>query len=173
MLKLVYKYVKGTFLIINMTKYTGLWGVPETSHWSQQAWASLLQVLPDRGKTILSIELANSVPLTGLLAILTPTNLPTICYVKVAGGTADLHTAEEWVDRLNEEGVLNSFDISETTIVVPPGVEADTMRATKRKFKRMSKLKWVTDMGEPYHFDCDEDSTSSSITDSLSSDETM
>ena len=148
-------YVKGD-LYLDMTNHTKLWGVPEASNWSQQAWASVLQVLQHWGKEVcLDIELANAVPLRGLLAILTATNLPKCDYVKVRGGTADLHTAEEWLDRLNEEEVLTNFE--KTTIVVPPGVEADTMRATKRKFKDMPTIEWVTETGEPYHFDSDEE----------------
>ena len=150
-----HSHVKGTFLCIDMTTYTELWGVPEASSWSQQAWVSLPQVIQHLEKAGLSIDLSNSVPLTGLLAILTRTHLPTLCAVIVTGGTADLHTVEEWVDRLNEEEVMTTFE--KTTIVVPPGVEADTMRATKMKFKDMPTIEWVTETGEPYHFDSDEE----------------
>ena len=116
--------VKGTQLIIDFNMYTELWGVPETSRWSQQAWASLLQVLPDRGKeTELYIVVASTVPLTGLLVCTPPIYLQQVRNITVRGGTADLHTTREYEGRCRRAGVMAK--LPDVTFVWPNGEEKD------------------------------------------------
>ena len=155
------------------------WGDPPASCWSQQAWTSLLQLVPHHwgGESTLGIDVPNTAPLVphhwgrdrrlvigvtytaplrGLMACLTPTQLSRGGEIKVMFGEASLEEVEDWVDRWQ---AARGLRLSYTHIVLPGGVSEASLKARTQRLKEVRDSRglvmvdgqqWITETGERY-----------------------
>ena len=113
---------------MDMLSYSLLWGEPPASCWSQQAWTSLLQLVPHHWGRDRRLEIwaTDTAPLRGLMACLTPTQLSGGGQIQVQFGETSLEEVEDWVDRWQAAGGLR---LNETNFVLPCGVSKASLRA--------------------------------------------
>ena len=135
-----------------------LWGEPPASCWSQQAWTSLLQLVPHhRGRDRrLQIWVTDTAPLRGLMACLSPTQLSEGGGIVVGCGEASLEEVEDWVDRWQ---AARGLRLSYTHIVLPGGVSEASLKARRDRLREVRDVRgekmvydpaWRTETGERY-----------------------
>ena len=145
---------------IYITWFHDLWGKPPESCWSQQAWTSLLQLVTHHWGTgeELQIFVPPTAPLRGLIACLTPTQLPGDWEIDLLCGEASLEEVEDLVDRWQATGGLQ---LLWTHIVLPSGVSEDSLKARTDKLrevgygrgeKMVNDPQFITETGEMYNW---------------------
>ena len=148
----------GEGVIMHIDHHRDLWGEPAESCWSQQAWTSLLQLVPHywgRGEG-LSVRVPHTAPLRGLIACLTSTQLSGGGGIYVYYGQASLVDVEDWVTRWQGTG---GFQLRWTHIVLPSGESEASLRARTDSLckvrgswgeRMVDEPQWITETGEEY-----------------------
>ena len=145
-------------VVMDMLSYSDLLGDPPASCWSQQAWTSLLQLVPHHweGEGRLEIWVTVTAPLRGLMACLSPTQLSEGGKIQVSWGEASLEEVEDWVDRWQAAGGLM---LGYTHIVLPSDVSEASLKARTDKLEEVRNGRgqemvyspqWRTETGEKY-----------------------
>ena len=96
-----------SWVAMSLHHYHDLWAEPPVSCWSQQAWESLLQLIPNRERgEEMEIRVPETASLSGLLACPPPTQLEGEGHVEVYYGRGRLEEVEDWATRWQHSGGL-------------------------------------------------------------------